>query len=127
MTYQERLKINHDGDSTKRFYTKSGLLVATGYERVVFGGRGPYIEFKPKSMVKENCYMPEDVKWKKHNDHKYKVYYYEARTVKDDVKIYYQTQTVDYADYKVGLMYVSPFELYDESGTVLIETLRKKK
>jgi hypothetical protein len=42
------------------------------------------------------------------------------------VKIYEQSKTVDYADYKMGLFYVSPFELFVE-GEPVITKLEKKK
>ena len=44
-SYSERLKIPLEGDETLQLYTKSGTKVATGYERIVIGDRGPYIEF----------------------------------------------------------------------------------
>jgi len=42
------------------------------------------------------------------------------------VKVYDQKRTVDYADYKVGLYYISPFDLYVE-GEAVITKLEKKK
>lgn len=44
----------------------------------------------------------------------------------NNVKIYEQSKTVDYADYKMGLFYVSPFELFVE-GEPVITKLEKKK
>ena len=43
-----------------------------------------------------------------------------------NVKVYDQKRTVDYADYKVGLFYISPFDLFIE-GEVVITKLEKKK
>jgi hypothetical protein len=31
-----------------------------------------------------------------------------------NVKVYEQSRTVDYADYRVGLFYISPFDLFVE-------------
>jgi len=42
------------------------------------------------------------------------------------VKVHEQSKTVDYADYKVGLFNISPFDLYVE-GEVVITKLEKKK
>ena len=43
-----------------------------------------------------------------------------------NVKVYDQKRTVDYADYKVGLFYISPFDLFVE-GEPVITKLEKKK
>jgi len=116
-SYSERLKIPLEGDETLQLYTKSGTKVATGYERIVIGDRGPYIEFRADQIVEENFEIPEDQEYRKTDK---RVYYVEARS-KDDsyVKLYFQKKTVAYADYKVGMLYISPFDL----RTVLEESL----
>ncbi len=43
------------------------------------------------------------------------------------MKVYAQARKVDYADYRPGQFYISPFELYDVTGRVLIESLRRKE
>jgi hypothetical protein len=43
------------------------------------------------------------------------------------VKLYHQLRTVDYADYRVGFWYISPFALRDKGGGPLIKVLEKKK
>jgi hypothetical protein len=49
------------------------------------------------------------------------VFYDEYRSVMDDVKLYLQKHPVAYADYKVGLCYISPFDLLrDEMQPVII-------
>jgi hypothetical protein len=48
-----------------------------------------------------------------------KVFYVEWRTKdQSNVKVYDQKRTVEYADYKVGLFYISPFELFVEGEPV---------
>jgi hypothetical protein len=42
------------------------------------------------------------------------------------VKVYDQKRTVDYADYKVGLFYMSPFDLFVD-GQLGITKLEKKR
>jgi hypothetical protein len=42
------------------------------------------------------------------------------------VKVCDQKRMVDYADYKVGLFFISPFELFVE-GEAVIAKLEKKK
>ena len=43
-----------------------------------------------------------------------------------NVKVYEQKRSVDYADYKVGLFYISPFDLFIE-GEAVITKLEKRK
>ena len=123
--YQKRLFIPINGVDNILFYTKSNLLIAKGYVRVVIGQRGPYIEFLKNQIVKENLFLPEDKRWKLNNSN---VQYLEYRTIcKSNVKIYYQTKTVDYADYKIGFIYISPFDLISDEYPILIAPLERKK
>jgi hypothetical protein len=99
------------------------LKVITGYTRIVIGGHGPFIEFYPNHIIYENLHVPLDQD-NKSPDH---YYYNELRTNDNtNIKFYDQLHKVDYADYKVGMMYASPFELY-VNGEVIIEDLRNKK
>ena len=43
-----------------------------------------------------------------------------------NVKVYEQKRTVDYADYKVGLFYISPFDLFVEGEAVITKRENKK-
>lgn len=121
ISIRKRIKINHDGNRDFKLFTKSGELVATGYKRIVFGKRGPYIEFDKNQIIKDNIHLPAECSWrflKKYSD---TIYYYEYRTKKDYVKIYLQKKTVNYADYKIGLCYISAFDLYDEKRKIIIK------
>ena len=94
------------------FFTKEGLLLAKGYERIVIGGRGPYIEFSPHQIQHDNIYVP------KHAEHKLEMsltYYHEYRS-KDScfVKLYDQKIGVSYADYQVGMWYIDPAKVKTE-------------
>jgi len=42
------------------------------------------------------------------------------------VKIYDQKKTLDYADYKVGLFYISPFDLFVEGEPVIMKLEKNK-
>jgi len=119
-TYEERLKIPIIKTALDLF-TKSGLKVAIGYERIVIGGRGPYIEFIADQILKDNIYVPVEQQWRfQHTES----FYNEYRTKQDNVKIYHQKKIVDYADYKVGFWYISPFDLRTEENNELIEKLK---
>lgn len=125
--YEDRMKIPLEGDQNTRFETSTGLHVATGYIRIVMGDKGPYIEFLPDHLILDNLHIPEDKCWKLTPKWREKVDYIEWRTNDDaNVKVYDQLKTVDYADYKVGLQYISPFDLC-VNGEPVITKLGKKK
>lgn len=71
------------------------------YTRIVYGGHGPYIEFK-KSEIPLICKEGEE--YRKF----YKNCKYEYLVLKgfEHVKVYLQKSVVSYADYKPGLYYV---------------------
>ena len=95
------------------------LYLAFGYLRVVIGKRGPYVEFSRNQIIWENFLVPEHEKYRLTNA----VVYYDEYRSKDPtfVKLYLQKRPVAYADYKVGLCYISPFDLLrDEMQPVII-------
>ena len=117
-TYKDRIKIPLEGSNID-FYTKSGTHVATGYTRIVIGDRGPYIEFDEGQLLKKNFHIPEDQKYRTTDR---RVYYVEARSNDEsNVKLYCQCKTVAYADYKVGMMYISPFNLKTKDINELVD------
>jgi len=84
-------------------------LLAKGYVRVVIGKRGPYVEFTPEQIQWENFFIPDDQKYRLNSR---EVYYDEYRSYDCSfVKLYYQKRRVAYADYELGLCYISPFDL----------------
>ena len=106
---EERFAIPINGDPNIKLYTKTKLLLATGYTRIVVGGRGVYIEFDPSQIAYDNIYIPDHARHKLDSNLSY---YHEYRsTDKCFVKLYQQKLTVGYADYKVGMWYISPFSL----------------
>jgi len=116
-SYENRLSIRGVGNETTQFFSQNGELLAVGYVRIVFGARGPYVEFLVSHLVAES-FSETDCS---HS------YYIELRSLRDNVKVYAQAKPVDYADYVPGRFYISPFELYDKDGKVMIEPLRARK
>lgn len=112
--YASRIRLPLVGDDTTNFFTRSGSRLAIGYDRIVVGTRGPYVEFDI-SQLNQEIINSTDV------EH---YYYIELRTFPDNVKIYVQLHRVDYADYLPEKCYVSPFELFNSSGEVLIDKLK---
>jgi hypothetical protein len=85
--------------------TKLGVPVADSFTRIVHGGRGAYVEF---ASVR-NVFVPDKEQWRHRSD---KAFYEEYRTF-DGIKVYHQRKLVDYADYKIGMWYISPIYLLD--------------
>ena len=107
-SYEQRLRIPLEGGSLE-LYTARRTLIANGFERVVIGGRGPYIEFAPGQVIASLNYS------------KTPHYYYKEAWV-DGVKVYDQLHRVKYADYIPGRLYMSPFDLVLSDGRTAIET-----
>jgi len=122
--YGDRLKIAiNSGDTKTKFSTKSGKAVAIGYERIVIGARGPYIEFSENQIIRENISVPETEVWRIQSG---TAFYVEYRTADVcNVKIYFQKKVVNYADYKIGFYYISPFDLKTDDMEEIISPLDK--
>jgi len=108
------LNIPKDGDSDALLFNSVGCLVAIGFERVVEGERGPYVEFHEDHIQLAHLVTPPEEEWRKASP---SAYYEELRTNDTAwVKVYKQRRSVGYADYVPGLYYISPFDLEDEGG-----------
>ena len=83
------------------------------------GGRGPQVEILPGHLIWDSLQIPDEEKYRLEHPWKDKVFYVEWRTKdQSNVKVYDQKRTVDYADSKVGLFYMSPFDLFVEGEAV---------
>jgi len=70
--------------------------------------------------------MPDEEKYRLEHPWKERVFYVEWRTKdQSNVKVYDQKRTVEYADYKVGLFYISPLT-YSLKGRRLSRSWRKR-
>ena len=100
------------------FRSHAGRLLAKGYERVVCGARGAYVEFTREQMVMSNLHIPNN-ETRRVWDKRY--YYVEYRSLcKGNVKVYLQQRAVSYADYKVGFFYISVFDLSTKRFPLLV-------
>jgi hypothetical protein len=122
--YTKRLIVPIEGSTNIQLVTKSGFpFCPAGYNRIVIGERGPYVEFEDVYM--HSVHIPEDQEYRTNCTFS-KVYYIEHRTIDEsNVKIYEQLRTVNYADYLIGKFYVSPFDLKIMDGPNLIESIKK--
>ena len=90
-----------------------GIAFATGYSRIVIGDYGAFIEIAPEQMVKDAIVVERGQEYRIFDPQYREHCKYHWYTAKDNshVKLYFQQKTVDYADYKVGMWYVSPYEI----------------
>lgn len=87
-------------------YFLDGTQFASGYERVVHGGRGAYVELTKKQiLVPLKSHFNQDLPGEISPE---PFYYYWLDPEGRKEKIYWQINTVTYADYKVGFYYISP-------------------
>lgn len=123
--YISRLICYIDGNDHYPLYTlPNAFKIATGYNRIVIGDRGPYVEFLSPQLIEDCFEMPMGETWRIGSQN---AYYLEYRTVRDYIKIYHQLKPVDYADYIPYRYYVSPFDLCDLRGTPLITKLPRRR
>ena len=119
-TESEGVRIPHDGADTP-LYTSTGLLIAPAYSRVIFlkpedraRHGGPYVEF---AEVEETNLRP-GCQCRVPANHKY---FDEYRTMDAaNVMVYHQQRPVGYADYRIGLWYVSLADLFTSDGQPVV-------
>ena len=90
-------------------YLKNGIKIAEKYNRIVIGNYGAFFEIDKDDMRLSELSTQSGEEYRESESYKPK---YLWKTVKDtNVKIYEQLGGVDYADYKPGKYYVSPYEV----------------
>jgi hypothetical protein len=137
---ESELKLSEFGDSVTEFKTDTGILLAIGYNRLVYGDHGVYTEFNA-AHIKCTYYSKfnngvidinnlPDIK-------DCKFYYYWLLVPCSDIKIYLQLKPVTdlpnapkrndgkkykynraegYADYRRGMFYISPYDMKFEGN-----------
>ena len=131
---ENKLQLPEQGNATTTFYIPQGPLFARGYERIVYGDHGPYLEFD-KSQIKIHLISKFGNQVDMENlpglDYQY-YYYWLHPTEYRNIKVYLQikpvtnlpnapkradgrrssfNRTEGYADYRRGLFYVDPYTL----------------
>lgn len=116
------LHIQEKGNETTTFHTSLGKHFATGYNRVVYGDHGPYLEFEERHIkmalspkfpgkLPEECYY----EWLVPADGSNTKVYAQKKDVKNlpnpPAGGHRGNRKEGYADYKPGKIYVSPYEL----------------
>lgn len=107
--------------NTRPLYTINGSLICNGYDRIVIGDYGAYIEFSSEQANKDLFVIAAGQEYRIDNL-RYANVKYAWLTINDgsQIKIYYQKNTVSYADYKPQYYYISVYEAYPEIITKLI-------
>lgn len=113
--YRENLPdwCKYDGDREVTLYTLDGTAFAHGYERVVVGDYGAFLEMSPRQMIRSVLMIRKGQEYRQKDPAYADHVKYLWLTVRDSsgIILYYQKKTVTYADYKPGLLYVSPYEV----------------
>lgn len=119
---EHRLKLGEFGNDRTRFFTVTDYLFAVGYVRIVYGDHGPYVEFT-RDQIRASLRSKFGTKLPG-----YCYYEWLEPTDNSEIKVYAQKRTVHnlpnpphggykgnrvegYADYKVGMFYVDPYDL----------------
>ena len=98
-------------------YTNRGSIITNRYERIVVGDYGAFVEFSEPIFEGQFIIAPGQ-EYRVFDDRYSKNIKYEWLTIDDgsNVKIYFQKRTVNYADYKPNMYYVSVHEVYPAGG-----------
>lgn len=104
------------GDLEASLCSLAGTILCSGYERIVIGDYGAFIEITPEKMCTENLCCKSGQEYRYQNPRFTENIKYLWLTTKDksECKIYLQRKRVAYADYIPGMYYVSPYEVYKE-------------
>lgn len=101
--------------SISPLYTLNGTQICNGYDRIVTGDYGAFIEFSQEHIASK--FIIKKGQEYRVNDDRYKnnvKYIWLTIDDKSDIKIYFQKKKVSYADYKPKKYYVSVHEVkYD--------------
>lgn len=112
--YRQNLKIpEFGGGEDVVLKNECGTIVSTGYKRVIIGDYGAFVEFSPDQLVKES--IGPKFPGPQRKDVSY--LWYETKDAAN-TKIYLQQRRVLYAEYSVGMYYVSPDDVFlERTGT----------
>lgn len=130
---ESKLSLQEQGNEQVKFYLDANTILAIGYERIVYGDHGPYLEFRKDHLkCKMFSKFGNVIEYNNLPSLDYKYYYFWLYPANfEQVKIYLQIKPVNnlpnapkrvdgkkstfnrpegYADYKRGYFYISPYE-----------------
>lgn len=99
--------------SNQVLYSLSGIPLFHGFRRIVIGDYGAFVEAAPEQVLRDNMKIKSGEEYRltepRYANH---VKYIWLIPVKGtETKVYWQRKEVEYADYRPGMYYISPFEL----------------
>lgn len=100
-----------DGDFNCELYDLKGNKISNGYNRIVIGDYGAFIEIDVNHMLINNLKVAPGQEYRFTERYKNVKYHWYCLKNNEDIKIYYQRHTVNYADYKVDMFYIAPDEI----------------
>jgi hypothetical protein len=106
-------------DTGQSLYTVNGSLICNGFDRIVTGDYGSYIEFSNEQANKDMFTIAPGQEYRLEPRYNNAKYIWLTIGDDSDVKIYYQRNTVSYADYQPKKYYVSVYEVYPEEIVIL--------
>lgn len=111
-------------DDKQSLYTVNGSLICNTFDRIVKGDYGAFIEFSNEQANKNLFIIAPGQEYRL--EPRYNNVKYIWLTIDDgsQIKIYYQKNTVSYADYLPKKYYVSVYEVYPKS---VIKLLNKEE
>ena len=104
----------YENGSNETLKTINGAVISFGYDRIVIGDYGAFIEFS-ESQANNGAFVVAPGQEYRITDERYsKNVKYNWLTINDksNIKIYYQKRMVTYADYQPGRYYVSVHEVF---------------
>lgn len=102
---------NLNGDTNCKIYDSEYNLIAESYSRIVVGDYGAYIEFSQEQLSSAHLIVKPGEEYRFEIGFESVKYHWYCLQENRNIKIYYQRRKVPYADYQIGMFYISPFEL----------------
>jgi len=95
--------------ATTKISNAAGTVIGNGFTRIVIGDYGAYLEFDEDQIKLTNIVQ----RWagKPTRDVKY---IWMQTSDGEETKVYWQRDTVDYADYKAGMYYMDVLDAYTD-------------
>ena len=85
--------------------------ISHGYSRIVIGDYGAFVEIPLEKMILNDIIIKPGEEYRFLPEYSNIKYHWYCLYKNHDIKIYYQKHTVNYADYKPEMFYISPYEL----------------
>lgn len=102
------------GDPHVVLCTLDNTILCNGYNRIVIGDYGAFVEISPGQIREEvlRCKPGQEYRYQDERFTRNVKYVWLTAKDRSYCKIYLQKKTVDYADYVPGMYYISVYEVY---------------